>query len=916
MKQRVFAALLALCCVLGLTAPAALAQEIGQGEITPEVPAQENERPTRTVHIASVEQLKALAAICSLDAASDGLLVSLDADLDLDGENFTLIPIFNGVFEGNGHRITGLYPGSDGSNQGLFRYLKSEAVVRDLHVSGALAPTIGREYVGGLAGSSAGKLINCSFTGSVSGLNYVGGLVGDNSGSILSCTAEGTVDGKRFTGGIAGHNTGLISECVNRASVNTAINEESFDLESLNTVATVPLAMLSAEDDNVVSDSGGIVGYSGGAVMNCVNRGAVGYQHFGYNVGGVAGRQAGYLTACENYGAVLGRKDVAGIVGQMEPYLALIDSTSLSDELVTLNAYMNAASDDLAAMASQMREAIDSAADYEALDLSGDYSGSIAPEGEPFPERESGGSILDDAGSIIGDDKIPEELDTERIARIADNLNSMGDELEAVFAAMSDSAGYLAGDLTLANNQFSRVLMLLSNAIGGSLNHEIFEDVSDRLTETDVEGRVSHSINFARVEGDSNVGGVVGAMGIEYEFDLEDTVAEQVGANGIINSTYDAMCVCSDNVNHGSVLAKKDRVGGIVGCSEMGTVLLSENYGAVESSEGGYVGGVAGYSEISVRSCYAMCDLTGSRYVGGITGYGTAICDCASMIELSGASAFFGAIAGWADLSGGEVRNNVFVSDTVGAVDGISYAEAASPVSYQELAALETIPEEFKALKLSFLADGSLVKRLSVAYGSSVTPDMIPEVPAKEGFTGAWEPFETENLRFGATIQAVYTPYLSAVATDETREDSPQSIVLLEGRFDDDVKLLLEPYAAGETTDESARVLESWQVTLLNLPEDGARDYTLRYQTPEPSDPLHRVLIQVLNEDGAWETVQTTDNGSYVGFAVEGSSPVFRAVEVRLLGQANGSPWLYGGAALLAAAAVILAVAVGRRKRH
>ena len=42
-----------------------------------------------------------------------------------------------------------------------------------------------------------------------------------------------------------------------------------------------------------------------------------------YNVGGIAGRQSGYLHDCENRGAVYGRKDVGGVVGQMEPYLIL-----------------------------------------------------------------------------------------------------------------------------------------------------------------------------------------------------------------------------------------------------------------------------------------------------------------------------------------------------------------------------------------------------------------------------------------------------------------------------------------------------------------------------------------------------------------------------------------------------------------
>ena len=70
------------------------------------------------------------------------------------------------------------------------------------------------------------------------------------------------------------------------------------------------------------------------------NRGTVGYVHVGYNVGGIAGRQNGYLSGCKNYGEVYGRKDVGGIVGQLEPFTVLQYSESsvlsLSDDLNTL----------------------------------------------------------------------------------------------------------------------------------------------------------------------------------------------------------------------------------------------------------------------------------------------------------------------------------------------------------------------------------------------------------------------------------------------------------------------------------------------------------------------------------------------------------------------------------------------------
>ena len=68
-------------------------------------------------------------------------------------------------------------------------------------------------------------------------------------------------------------------------------------------------------------DTGGIAGYSDGVIIGCSNYGRVGYEHTGYNIGGIAGRQSGVVTSCTNIGTVYGRKDVGGIVGQMEPYI-------------------------------------------------------------------------------------------------------------------------------------------------------------------------------------------------------------------------------------------------------------------------------------------------------------------------------------------------------------------------------------------------------------------------------------------------------------------------------------------------------------------------------------------------------------------------------------------------------------------
>lgn len=291
------------------------------------VKAQDEEGLTE-IHISTVEDLKELAVKCRLDSWSTDKKVILDKSLELNGEEFTAIPTFGGIFEGKGNTINGLSITKDGSYQGLFRYVQSGAVIQNLTVKGNVSPKGTSAYAGGIAGSNRGMIVNCKFTGVCNGKNNVGGICGVNeeAGVIRGCIAEGMVYAEHYAAGIAGMNLGLIEDCSNSSSVNTRIEQMDIKLEdiSVDTLKTT-------EDAADITDIGGIAGYSSGTLKDNKNYGDVGYQHKGYNIGGIAGRQSGYVTGCNNYGQIYGRKEVGGIVGQMEPYKNLTFSeTTLS----------------------------------------------------------------------------------------------------------------------------------------------------------------------------------------------------------------------------------------------------------------------------------------------------------------------------------------------------------------------------------------------------------------------------------------------------------------------------------------------------------------------------------------------------------------------------------------------------------
>lgn len=272
------------------------------------------------IYIDSAQDLMDLSRACALDSWSRDKTVLLTCDVDLAGTGFTPIPTFGGLFDGQDHTISGLSLSGSGNVRGLFRYIQQQGTVRNLRVEGNILPIDRKDFIGGIAGNNQGTISNCSFHGTVSGKNSIGGLVGINeaSGQIIGSAFSGSLTAEHYVGGIAGQNLGSIVQCRNSGSINTTEVKVSSSLEDINLDN-----LISTENTPAVTDVGGIAGFSSGVIQGCLNQGSIGYPHVGYNVGGIAGRQTGYLDSCTNEGTVLGRKDVGGIAGQLEPQLTL-----------------------------------------------------------------------------------------------------------------------------------------------------------------------------------------------------------------------------------------------------------------------------------------------------------------------------------------------------------------------------------------------------------------------------------------------------------------------------------------------------------------------------------------------------------------------------------------------------------------
>ncbi len=287
--------------------------------------AKENDK---IIHISTVDDLKKLEKNCRKDRWSAGRIIVLDNDIELSDNTSIVLASFAGTFDGKGHSIKNAGIAEVAQSTGFFGIIFKQGFVQNLNIEGSLKPEDRLKCLGGIAGKNYGRIENCSFNGLIRAVSNVGGIAGQNmdTGLIKNCRASGIVQGDSCCGGICGKNEGRIEDCVNEAKINTKYEDSSLTKEEL--VDAIEIIMMG-EDLNELRgfrarmDAGGIAGFTEGEISGCTNKGKVGYEHVGYNTGGIAGRSTGLIRSCTNRGSVLGRKDVGGIVGQQQPFLAI-----------------------------------------------------------------------------------------------------------------------------------------------------------------------------------------------------------------------------------------------------------------------------------------------------------------------------------------------------------------------------------------------------------------------------------------------------------------------------------------------------------------------------------------------------------------------------------------------------------------
>ena len=317
--------------------------------------------------IGTEAQLRAFAASVNGGKNYAGKHIRLTANVDLGGRAWAPIGFsrigrtlaFSGVFDGNGHTISGLSLKHAGKDPvGLFGMLSGayvcnltvedaevngvtevgilagaaqKSTVKNVSVSGSVA---GSQNVGGMIGNAMEcRLLHSDFIGRVKGAGAsAGGIAGGAFGSVLMnvSVSGSSIEGRENVGAMAGtFQAGLLQN----AAVERCTVAGTENVGGVAGAAAGPIQFQSvAFDGNVegVENVGGVLGFNAqGTVKDASVQGNV----MGTNqVGGAFGLwRGGTAMRCLSTASVNGSANVGGVTGQMEK--GLLDHCTSDEEV-------------------------------------------------------------------------------------------------------------------------------------------------------------------------------------------------------------------------------------------------------------------------------------------------------------------------------------------------------------------------------------------------------------------------------------------------------------------------------------------------------------------------------------------------------------------------------------------------------
>lgn len=446
-------------------------------------------------------------------------------------------------------------------------------------------------------------------------------------------------------------------------------------------------------------------------------------------------------------------------------------------------------------------------------------------------------------------------------------LDDIDSELSAIqdrVDSMTQAAGADNDALHATSQAIFDDMEAVRQAISG-LGKEPELTVTDLTDEIDQgPGLVKGCTASGTVQGDTNVGGIVGTVSTELGDDPEATF--DLGDLKLMSDVYATLrAVVRDCRFDGDVTVKNECGGGVAGRCEAGAIVDCAARGTVETG-GDYCGGIAGRTKGKVIRCAALTDLTGQSWLGGVAGLGQDITDCRTMVRADSDGEYQGAIAGQAE---GTLTGNRYLMEDLAGLDGVDYAETAQGLDFDAFSQLDYIPADFLTFSYRFEVNGQTVAEIPFQYGDDLDTSLVPEAPKQGEEYGQWPQFPTQDLRRSMVLSVQFTTPTSTLA-----DQDGVAQLLVEGTFSPDASLTVDQEELPDQKVEGYTSRSAWSYTVTGSQSD---TITVRLRAEGVKKPAAAVY-----QDGRWQRVDSTLDGSYLVFQAPTQGQVLLLEEQQL----------------------------------
>ena len=763
---------------------------------------------------------------------------------------------------------------------------------------------------GGIAGFSKGIVSHCTNVGNVgySHVGYnVGGIIGRQCGYVENCINQGMVKGRKDVGGVVGQAVPEVTLAYGDDTIETLkkelgelqvlLKQTSQDGESASKVVSNRLDKIMAYAD-VASDSAQKIGEK---TREDVDFAREMLDDTSAKVMSYTRRMQGVAAEIEVASASLEKaqtelnswykeySDKLAIEQSMNDLNASIDTAQNQAGTITGGGSTLPTAEDiqkLQAAIDDMRKTI--ATIEKKLSIASDAMTDFRLKGAMEQLQKASESISrasKEASAILedwnsennGTLEVTDDTVEKESQRLQGAMTGISDQLTLLNTEMTGESDRLMTDINQVGDKFVSIMNLLIDAIEETQSmdvEDVYQDVSEETINQTTQGKVLECQNQVTIEGDVNVGGIVGNMAIEYDQDPEDDLNE--AEENRYRRTYQTKAIIQNCNNNGKVSGKKNCVGGIAGRMDLGILMGCYSGGNIESTTGDYVGGVCGYALSIIRKCSSKATVSGKDYVAGIAGIAQELTDSYSIAQINQCERYGGAIAGEVK-DKGELSNNYFVNTGTAGIDRVSYDGIAQEISYEEMRQREDIPQQFQSFTVTFLLDEQVVGTLERQYGELVSSRDFPQVKDKKDCYVLWETTEIAAVKGNETIEGTYTPYQDLLESTQTDKDH-RPVLLAEGKFRQGDELLAEDISEEVNVKKVVKSADSWLATLkkrevlgawsVTIPGNDKEEYTIRYRVGD-SDGTYRVYVKTGDR---WKRTDALRSGKHLLISVKGTA--------------------------------------------